>query len=76
MFIISLSVSFDAFTTGMGILAITNKILGACCVFMIVSFIFTISGILLGKFVNRKFGSISSIIGIIILFIMAIYLII
>ena len=74
--IISLSVSFDAFTTGIGLLAITSKTILSTTIFMLISFLFTIIGILLGRYVNKKIGKLSTIIGIIILLFMAIYLII
>ena len=74
--IISASVSFDAFTTGIGLFAIINKIFLSTTIFMVVSFLFTILGILLGKYVNKKIGELSTIIGVIILLFMAIYLII
>ena len=76
MFVISLSVSFDAFTTGIGLQVVTSDIYKASVIFMLISFIFTMIGILIGKYVNEKIGKLSSIIGIIILIIMAIYLII
>ena len=76
IFLFSLSVSLDAFTTGIGLLAITNRILIAMFTFMIISYIFTLVGILLGKYVNEKIGKASSIIGIVILLLMAFNLII
>ena len=76
IFLFSISVSFDAFTTGIGLLVLTSNILLATFIFMITSFTFTIVGITLGKYVNQKIGKISSIVGVIILLIMALYLII
>ena len=76
MLIISISVSYDAFTTGIGLYAITSRIILSTSIFMIVSYLFTITGILLGKYVNKKIGKISSIIGVLILLFIAIYLII
>ena len=76
IFLFAVSVSCDAFTTGIGLLAITSRIITSTLIFMIVSYIFTLSGIALGKYVNKKLGRISSIIGIIILLMMSIYLII
>ena len=76
MLLFSLSVSFDSFTTGIGLLAITNKILLSTIIFMIISYLFTLFGILIGKYVNHKIGKLSSIFGIIILIIMSLYLII
>ena len=72
----SLSVSMDAFTTGIGLLAITDKIVLSTLIFMLVSFSFTLSAILLGKYINYKFNKVSSLIGIVILIIMSLYLII
>ena len=74
--VFSLTVSFDAFTTGLGLIAITNNILLSISIFMIISYLFTIFGILIGKYVNKKIGKLSSILGIIILIIMGLYLII
>lgn len=76
IFLFSLSVSFDAFTTGIGLLVLTKNIFLATSIFMITSFTFTLTGIVLGKYVNQKIGKVSSIIGVLILFIMALYLII
>ena len=76
IFLFSVSVSIDAFTTGIGLPAITNKIVTATLIFMVISYIFTLCGILLGKYVNKKLGKISAIIGIVILLAMAINLII
>ena len=72
----SISVSADAFTTGIGLLAITSNILFATIMFSVVSFLFTISAIMFGRYINYKFNKISSILGIIILLIMSLYLII
>lgn len=76
MLLFSLSVSFDAFTTGIGLMAISDRILLTTSIFMIISYLFTILGILIGKYVNKKIGKFSPVIGIIILIIMALYLII
>lgn len=76
IFLFSLSVSMDAFTTGIGLLNYVDNMFVTLIIFMLVSFLFTISGIVLGKYANKKLGKISNIIGILILFILAIYLII
>ena len=76
IFLFSLGVSFDAFTTGIGLLAITNKIFLSTTIFFLISYLFTLFGILIGKYVNQKIGKVSSIFGIIILIIMSLYLII
>lgn len=76
IFLFAISVSFDAFTTGIGLRALISNIFLATSIFMIVSFLFTLLGILLGKYINKKIGQISSLIGVTILIIMALYLII
>lgn len=72
----AISVSFDAFTTGIGLTLNKESIIIASTIFMIVSFLFTITGITIGKYVNEKFGKVSASLGIILLFTMAMYLII
>lgn len=76
IFLFSLSVSLDAFTTGIGLFAITKHVMIATTIFSVVSFLFTISAIMFGRYINCRFNNISSILGIIILFIMSLCLII
>lgn len=67
MFFFALAVSLDSFTVGMALsLEKQNLILGGI-IFTTVSFIFTLSGLLLGKYLNKKTGMIGKIIGIFIL---------
>ena len=72
----SFGVSMDAFTTGVGLLAITSNILLSTLIFMSVSYAFTLTAIIIGKYINKRFSNISSLIGILILIIMSLYLII
>lgn len=69
---IALSVSFDSFITGIGILAITSNILLAVFIFAILSFIFSFLGLTIGKYAQKKLGIYSTIVGIVLLLIIAI----
>lgn len=63
-------VSIDSFTVGIGLSFITNNVIIACVIFSIVSASFTFTGMKLGKILNNKFGSISKILGITLLFLL------
>lgn len=64
----AIAVSIDSFTVGMALsLEKQNLVLGGI-IFSLVSSIFTLTGLFLGKYLSR-YGKISKIIGIIILFI-------
>lgn len=69
MLLFGLAVSIDSFSLGLGLKAIYPNILISISIFMIVSFIFTYIGLILGKKVNDVIGKISTIIGGIILMI-------
>jgi putative Mn2+ efflux pump MntP len=60
-------VSLDSFTVGMGIYYITSKPIYASIVFSIVSFLLTLLGYILGKYVSKKIEKLSKYIGTIIL---------
>ncbi|MDE6285046.1 MAG: manganese efflux pump MntP family protein [Bacilli bacterium] len=64
------SVSFDSFTVGMGINAITERYLIASFIFALCSGAFTFLGILIGKYSSRLIGKSANMIGIIILFLL------
>lgn len=67
LFFFAIAVSIDSFSVGIALsLESQNLILGGV-IFSIISFIFTITGLLLGKFLSKKTGKISKILGIIIL---------
>ncbi len=67
LILFSLSVSLDAFSTGIGLNAITNNYLLASFIFSIVSFSFTFLGLILGKYSTRFLGKYARILGIILL---------
>lgn len=69
MLLFGLAVSIDSFSIGIGLKSIYNNIFIACLIFMIISFIFTYFGLLIGKKVNNILGKISTIIGGIVLMI-------
>ena len=70
MFLVSLSVSLDSFSTGLGLSAITTNYVLSGVIFSICAASFTFLGLLIGKYSNEKIGVISNILGIILLFIL------
>lgn len=71
--IFAFSVSFDSFTVGMGINAITEKNLISSTIFAVCSACFTYLGILIGKYSNKLIGKSANLIGIIILFLLGLF---
>lgn len=67
--IFSITVSLDSFTTGIGLHAITDNIILSGIIFSINAFIFTISGLFLGKIGSKYLGTYANVLGIIILLI-------
>ncbi len=67
MFLLSLSVSLDSFSTGIGISAITNNYLLSGAIFSVCAASFTFLGYLIGKYSSNKIGIYANIFGIIIL---------
>lgn len=71
MFLFALAVSIDSFSVGIALsLENQNLILGGI-IFSITSFLFTMTGLILGKFLSEKTGKISKAIGIIILLVLS-----
>ena len=68
-----LSVSIDSLTTGIGLSVINNNYLECSSIFMLTSSLFTFIGLRLGNKLNEKLGSISTIMGGMILILLAIY---
>ncbi len=68
-----LSVSLDSMTTGIGLPVITNNYFVSNTIFAIMSFSFTFFGLNIGNKLNIKYGKLSTLIGGIILLILAIY---
>ena len=72
MFLLSISVSLDSFSTGLGLRAITNDYLLSGIIFSICAASFTFFGYIIGKYSGEKLGIYANIFGIILLFIMGI----
>ncbi len=72
MFLIAISVSLDSFSTGIGISAITNNYILSGTIFSICAVIFTLLGLLIGKYSSKKLGIYANIFGIILLFVLGI----
>lgn len=66
------TVSIDSFSIGIGFGVANVKVLVPCIIFSITSAIFTYAGVLLGKKLSDRFGSITTLIGSIILIILGI----
>lgn len=66
------AVSIDSFTVGLALSLDNENLILAGMIFSIISALFTFLGLLLGKLLSEKVGSVSKIIGIIILFIFSI----
>ena len=67
MFLFAFGVSLDSFSVGLGIKAITNNYISTMFIFAICSFIFTFTGVFVGRFANKFLGIYANIIGVIIL---------
>lgn len=67
-----LSVSIDSLTTGVGLSIISHNYLGVASLFMVVSAIFTYIGLRLGNRLSKQFGKVATIVGGIIMVILAI----
>lgn len=66
------AVSIDSLTTGLGLSAITKTPLLAMIIFSICSFSFTYLGLIIGKYTSQKIGKYATLLGIFILFAVAI----
>lgn len=69
MLFFAFGVSIDAFSTGLGLNAITSNIFLAMFIFSISSFLFTLLGLLIGKYANKVLGVYASIFGALLLII-------
>lgn len=70
MFLVSMSVSMDSFSTGLGLSAITNDILLSGLIFSVCAGAFTFLGLLIGKYSGEKLGVYANIVGIFLLIIL------
>ena len=72
MIIFGLTVSVDSFSVGLGLDTISKNIILSSLIFSITSFIFTLTGLFIGKKINQIFGKISTLIGSAVLILIAI----
>ncbi len=72
MLFFAIGVSIDAFSTGLGLTAITNNIILAMLTFSITSFFFTLLGLLIGKYANKILGVYASFFGALLLIVIGI----
>ncbi len=63
----SLAVSVDSFTIGIALSLENNSLIIAGLIFSTISFLFTFIGLILGRFLSKKSGKLSKILGIVIL---------
>ena len=63
MLLFGFAVSIDSFSLGLGLRAIYDNPYISALIFSLSSMIFTFFGLKLGKFINKKIGSISTLIG-------------
>ena len=73
MFLFAFGVSIDAFSTGLGLNAITNHKIFTMLIFTVTSFSFTLVGLLIGKFAKELVGKKASIAGFLLLVCLGIY---
>lgn len=71
MFLVSISVSLDSFSTGLGLSAITNDIFLSGLIFSLCASSFTFLGLLVGKYSSDKLGVYANILGIVLLVILS-----
>ncbi len=71
MLLFGFTVSIDSLTVGVGLEAITKNYFLASFTFMIISFLFTMIGLIIGKKLSERFGRRAIILGSIILLILA-----
>lgn len=67
IFLFAFGVSIDAFSTGLGLSAITKNKINAMLVFSVVSFFFTWFGLQVGKIASNRLGKKATILGLILL---------
>lgn len=73
MILVSLSVSLDSFSTGLGLSAITNNIILSGFIFSICAASFTFLGLLIGKYSGEKIGIYANIVGILLLIFLGLF---
>ena len=73
MILVSISVSLDSFSTGLGLSAITNNFLLSGLIFSVCAASFTFLGLLIGRYSSERLGVFAQIIGIILLIILGLF---
>lgn len=73
IFLFAFLVSIDSFTIGLGLIYITTVPFRACVVFSVFSMFFTYLGFNIGRFISKRIGKISKIIGIILMSLLIMY---
>ncbi len=73
MLIFAFGVSLDAFSTGLGLTAITNNKILAMTIFSLTSFTFTLMGLKIGSLASKYLGKKAQIMGVILLIILGLY---
>ncbi len=73
MFLFAFGVSIDAFSTGLGLDAITNSKVFTMLIFSLTSFSFTLLGLLIGKFAKEMVGNKASVFGVLLLICLGLY---
>lgn len=63
LFLFGFAVSIDSFSVGIGLNTITNNYILSSLIFSISAFIFTYSGLILGKKISEMIGKIATILG-------------
>lgn len=72
LFLFAFAVSIDSFSVGIGLKSISNHVILSALTFSFSSFFFTYLGLVLGKKINNKIGTISTLCGGIVLIIIGI----
>ena len=73
LLLLAVTVSLDSFSTGLCLNALTTNYILASTIFCISSISFTILGLIIGKYSNKKLGKYANLLGFILLFIIGIY---
>lgn len=71
LFLFAVAVSIDSFTVGIALSLDDNNLVLGGLIFSITSFMFTLFGLMLGKFLSNKTGTIGKIIGIVVLIVLS-----
>ena len=73
LLLFAFTVSIDSFSVGIGLSGLTDQILMSALIYALLSGMFTLLGLSIGKNLNRLFGKLSTTVGAMILLILSIY---